>query len=123
MPYTPIRACYQIKKFSGFATWLARIVYGRSLPETGALALETGRSASSSFCCKSAHPDFIQIRRSEFTILIGAVIGSAIIPTIVAQRWFAPPLHALRAEEIVEVEDEEFEPPRPRHAKTPDLGA
>ena len=47
-----------------------------------------------------------------------AVIGSAIIPTIVAQRWFAPPLHALKAEEIVAVEDEEFEPPRPRHVKT-----
>ena len=57
------------------------------------------------------------IDQQQFTILIGAVIGSAIIPTIVAQRWFAPPLHALKAEEIVAVEDEEFEPPRPRHIK------
>ena len=52
------------------------------------------------------------IDRAQFTILIGAVIGSAIIPTIVAQRWFAPPLHDLTAEEIAEVEDEEFEPGR-----------
>jgi hypothetical protein len=52
------------------------------------------------------------IDRSQFTVLIGAVIGSAIIPTIVAQRCFAPPLHDLTAEEIVEVEDEEFEPGR-----------
>ena len=41
----------------------------------------------------------------------GAVIGSAIIPTIIAQRWFAPPVHILTAEEIAQVEDEEFEPP------------
>lgn len=61
------------------------------------------------------------IDRQQFTILIGAVIGSAIIPTIVAQRWFAPPLHALNAEEIVEVEDEEFEPPRTRASEAPDL--
>ncbi|MBI4471739.1 MAG: hypothetical protein HY646_03660, partial [Acidobacteria bacterium] len=52
------------------------------------------------------------IDRQQFTILLAAVIASAVIPTIVAQRWFAPPLHALKTEEIAEVEDEEFEPPR-----------
>jgi Kef-type K+ transport system membrane component KefB len=51
------------------------------------------------------------INRGQFTILIGAVIGSAIIPTVIAQRWFAPPVHDLTAEEIADVEDEEFEPP------------
>lgn len=50
------------------------------------------------------------IDRQQFTILIGAVIGSAMIPTIIAQRWFAPPVHVLTAEEIATVEDEEFEP-------------
>src|SRR5205814_2985027 len=45
------------------------------------------------------------IDRAQFTVLIGAVIGSAIIPTIIAQRWFAPPLHALTAAQIAEVED------------------
>ena len=54
------------------------------------------------------------IDRQQFTILIGAVIGSAILPTIVAQRWFAPPVHALTPDEIAQVEDEEFEPPRSR---------
>ena len=58
------------------------------------------------------------INRQQFTILLGAVIGSAVIPTVVAQRWFAPPLQALKAEEIVEIEDEEFEPPRLQKAKT-----
>ncbi|MBI2149157.1 MAG: hypothetical protein HYU27_00945 [Acidobacteria bacterium] len=52
------------------------------------------------------------IDRRQFTILLAAVIASAVIPTIVAQRWFAPPVHALKTEEIAEVEDEEFEPPR-----------
>lgn len=50
------------------------------------------------------------IDRGQFTILIGAVIGSAIVPTVIAQRFFAPPVHALTAEEIADVEDEEFEP-------------
>jgi Kef-type K+ transport system membrane component KefB len=54
------------------------------------------------------------IDRQQFTILIGAVIGSAILPTIVAQQWFAPPVHDLTTEEIAEVEDEEFEPRRRR---------
>lgn len=54
------------------------------------------------------------IDRQQFTILIGAVIGSAILPTIVAQRWCAPPVHALTPDEIAQVEDEEFEPPRSR---------
>lgn len=52
------------------------------------------------------------IDRQQFTILIGAVIGSAVIPTLVAQRWFAPPLQVLTADEVVEIEDEEFEPSR-----------
>jgi Kef-type K+ transport system membrane component KefB len=51
------------------------------------------------------------ITREQFTILVGAVIGSAVIPTVVAQRWFAPPVHELTADEIAAIEDEEFEPP------------
>ncbi len=52
------------------------------------------------------------IDQQQFTILIGAVIGSAVIPTVIAQRRFAPAVHVLSADEIVAVEDEEFEPPR-----------
>lgn len=54
------------------------------------------------------------IDRQQFTVVLGAVIGSAIVPTIVAQRWFSPPVHPLTPEEIARVEDEEFEPARPR---------
>jgi Kef-type K+ transport system membrane component KefB len=50
------------------------------------------------------------IDRQQFTVLLGAVIGSAILPTVVAQRWFSPPVHALTPDEIARVEDEEFEP-------------
>ena len=52
------------------------------------------------------------IDHQQFTILIGAVIGSAVIPTVIAQRWFAPAVHILTPDEIGRVEDEEFEPPR-----------
>lgn len=56
------------------------------------------------------------IDRLQFTILIGAVIGSAVIPTVIAQRWFAPPVHTLTRAEVEEIEDEEFEP-APRHVR------
>ncbi len=51
------------------------------------------------------------IDRAQFSILITAVILSAILPTLVAQRFFSPPVHKLTAEEEFNVEDEEFAPP------------
>jgi len=45
-----------------------------------------------------------------------AVIASAVVPTFVAQRRFAPPVHLLTADEIEAIEDEEFEP-SPRHVR------
>lgn len=52
------------------------------------------------------------IDQQQFTVLLGAVIGSAVIPTLIAQRWFAPPVHPLTTAEVEAIEDEEFEPPR-----------
>jgi len=52
------------------------------------------------------------ITQQQFTVLLGAVIGSAVIPTLIAQRWFAPPVHPLTTAEVEAIEDEEFEPPR-----------
>jgi len=50
------------------------------------------------------------IDRQQFSILITAVILSAIVPTLVAQRFFSPPVHRLTTEEELDVEDEEFAP-------------
>ena len=52
------------------------------------------------------------IDRTQFSVLITTVILSAIVPTAIAQRSFSPPVHPLTAEEVVAVEDEEFEPGR-----------
>ena len=30
------------------------------------------------------------IDQSQYTILVTAVIGSAVVPTLIAQRWFQP---------------------------------
>jgi hypothetical protein len=30
------------------------------------------------------------INQSQYTILVTAVIGSAVVPTLIAQRWFMP---------------------------------
>jgi Kef-type K+ transport system membrane component KefB len=54
---------------------------------------------------------------AQFSVLVTTVILSAVVPTYLAQRFFSPPVHALTLEEIVSIEDEEFEPlagPRPR---------
>jgi Kef-type K+ transport system membrane component KefB len=52
------------------------------------------------------------IDRTQFSVLITTVILSAIVPTFLAQRFFSPPVHALSADEVEAVEDEEFEPAR-----------
>ncbi|MEX2047058.1 MAG: cation:proton antiporter [Chloroflexota bacterium] len=52
------------------------------------------------------------IDRAQFSVLVTTVILSAIVPTVIAQRLFAPTGHELTAEEVGLVEDEEFEPPR-----------
>ena len=54
------------------------------------------------------------IDRTQFSILITTVILSAVLPTLVAQRFFSPPIHALTIEEELGREDEEFAPRRGR---------
>src|SRR2546428_12024860 len=39
------------------------------------------------------------INRQQFSMLLGAVIGSAALPTVVAQPWVAPAVQAPKAEE------------------------
>lgn len=56
------------------------------------------------------------IDRTQFSILVTVVILSAIVPTLVAQRFFSPPVHRLTSAEEMEVEDEEFSP---RHGSAP----
>ena len=52
------------------------------------------------------------IDRTQFSILITTVILSAVVPTVIAQRWFSPPAHELSRGEVAQIEDEEFEPRR-----------
>lgn len=52
------------------------------------------------------------IDRTQFSVLVTAVILSAVVPTAIAQRFFSPPVHRLTEQEIVSIEDEEFEPHR-----------
>lgn len=52
------------------------------------------------------------ITRAEFSVLVCVVVLTAVVPTAVAQRWFAPDPAATT--EPQDVEDEEFEPVRVR---------
>jgi Kef-type K+ transport system membrane component KefB len=52
------------------------------------------------------------IDRTQFSVLVTVVILSAVVPTAIAQRLFSPPTHQLTMQEVVAVEDAEFEPAR-----------
>ncbi len=54
------------------------------------------------------------INHLQFSVLVTAVILSAIVPTFIAQRFFSPPTRHLSPGEELDVEDEEFAPPPPR---------
>jgi Kef-type K+ transport system membrane component KefB len=46
------------------------------------------------------------IDRVQFSVLVTVVIATAIVPTIIAQRWFAPRLSAEEREEVLAREEE-----------------
>ena len=43
------------------------------------------------------------IDQAQYTILVTAVIGSAVLPTLIAQRWFQPQFKEMSAD-VVEAE-------------------
>ena len=44
------------------------------------------------------------IDQRQYTVLVTAVIGSAVVPTLIAQRWFVPKLKPM-GDEAVSVPD------------------
>jgi Kef-type K+ transport system membrane component KefB len=48
------------------------------------------------------------ISQAQYTILVTVVIGSAIVPTFIAQTWFLPGKQRVTAHEAVAAEDEEL---------------
>ncbi len=57
------------------------------------------------------------IDRRQYTILVTAVIGSAVVPTLIAQRWFQPALHAIEPEHGAPTEQPTAASSRPAPAK------
>jgi Kef-type K+ transport system membrane component KefB len=45
------------------------------------------------------------INQEQYTVLVTAVIGSAVVPTLIAQRWFQPTLTPIAATEAVHVQE------------------
>jgi len=41
------------------------------------------------------------IDQRQYTILVTAVIGSAVVPTLIAQRWFQPAFRAIEPEPAI----------------------
>ncbi len=46
------------------------------------------------------------IDRTQFSVLVAVVISSAIVPTVIAQRWFAPRLSPEQQDEVLAREEE-----------------
>ncbi len=52
------------------------------------------------------------IDQTQYTILVTAVIGSAVVPTLIAQAWFQPDFKAIAdAPDVVEAEASASEEP------------
>ena len=52
------------------------------------------------------------IDKNQYTILVTAVIGSAVVPTLIAQTWFQPDFKAIAKEpEVIEAEAVALEEP------------
>jgi hypothetical protein len=49
---------------------------------------------------------FVASTMSQFSILVGVVITTAIIPTFIAQRWFSPALSEQDQQEVLAQEEE-----------------
>jgi Kef-type K+ transport system membrane component KefB len=57
------------------------------------------------------------VTRAQFSVLVCVVVLSAVVPTAIAQRWFAPRVPTAAPVDPEVVEDEEFEP-APRRSVT-----
>lgn len=93
-------------KFAGVLPAALRYVRPHALFTT--LLMSTGLTSGTISSLYGLNAGIINRQHSQFS-----PAPCAILPTVVAQRWFAPPVHTLTADEIAQVEDEEFEPPRP----------
>jgi Kef-type K+ transport system membrane component KefB len=52
------------------------------------------------------------IDQTQYTILVTAVIGSAVVPTMIAQTWFQPAFKAMPGDpDVIEAEDAAAEEP------------
>jgi Kef-type K+ transport system membrane component KefB len=85
-----------------------RLRYTRPLAMYTTLLMSTGLTFGTISSLYGLNSGIID--RAQFSILVTVVITSAIVPTLVDQRFFSPPLHKLTSAEEIEVEDEEFAP-------------
>jgi Kef-type K+ transport system membrane component KefB len=75
-------------KFVGIWPLTKRFEFGNREAMYTTLLMSTGLTFGS-ICALFGLNNGI-INRDQYTALVTAVIGSAIVPTIIAQRWFEP---------------------------------
>lgn len=89
-------------KFAG--VWPLARRYARGHAGYTTLLMSTGLTfgtISSLYGLEAGHID-----KGQFSVLVAVVIGTAIVPTFIAQRWFSPALPEAAAEELSAREEE-----------------
>jgi Kef-type K+ transport system membrane component KefB len=86
-----------VLKFVGILPLTAAFRFGRREGMYTTLLMSTGLTFGS-ICALFGLNNGI-IDRTQYTVLVVAVIGSAVVPTLIAQRWFQPSLKPIDEEE------------------------
>ena len=90
-------AAKMVTKFAGIQPLTAAFRFGRREGIYTTLLMSTGLTFGS-ICALFGLNNGI-IDRTQYTVLVVAVIGSAVVPTLIAQRWFQPRFKANEEEE------------------------
>ena len=89
-------------KFAGVMPFARRYAEGHAMYFT--LLMSTGLTFGN--ICAAYGLQAGHITAAQFSVLVGVVITAALIPTFIAQRWFAPSLSEADREEILAQEEE-----------------
>jgi Kef-type K+ transport system membrane component KefB len=93
-------------KFVGVMPLTRRFAFGRREGTYTTLLMSTGLTFGTISALFGLTNNVIS--RAQYTVLVTAIIGSAVIPTLIAQRFFLPGMHAV---ETTEEDIEEMTPP------------
>ena len=94
-----LAASKMVPKLVGVYPLARRTMRGPGEAWFGTLLMSTGLTFGTISALYALNAGIID--RTQFSLLLSVVVGSAVIPTFIAQRWFAP-RHAIRKQAVPE---------------------